>query len=50
MSIGNVILGKLPSILLPLLCDGICDVFLLQQKVPRVGDVGQNNLDVGMRK
>ena len=48
MGAFHVVLRQFPSILLPLLGERICDVFLLQEQVSGVRNVGKHVLDVGI--
>ena len=48
MGVLHIVLGKFPSVLFPLLGDRVGDKLLLQEKVSRVGHIGQYHLDVGI--
>ena len=48
MGVLHKVLRKLTLVLPALLRDGIFDVLLLQKQVPGVGDVGEDDLDVGI--
>lgn len=48
MRIFNVIFGKFAPVLLPLLEDWIRHIFFLEEHIAGIGDIGQNNLDVGI--
>ena len=46
--IFNVVLGKFAPVLLPFLEDWIRHVFFLEKHIASIGNIGQDNLDVGI--
>ena len=48
MGVLHEVLRQFAVVFTSVLCDGICTVFLLEEHIPCVGDVGENDLHIGI--